>query len=116
MSGYRIVVHHLSRLEKVNEALKVIENVCKMGWCEEGLALVNIMKSQHGYAPNDVTYNALIVGFYKAGEMTESRKLFYRMKEKGIVPTVVTYAAMIHGYCNEKKIKEALLLMDDILI
>ncbi|KAK9103745.1 hypothetical protein Sjap_020999 [Stephania japonica] len=130
---FGILIHHLCKMHRVDEALQVLERMtvvgdkegfsvepdlitfntivfglCKMGRQEEGLAMLERMKSQPGCAPNTVTYNSLIDGFSKAGELDKSIELFCKMKEEGVSPNEITLNILVDGMCKHGRISSAL--------
>ncbi|XWS32125.1 hypothetical protein CRYUN_Cryun23aG0134100 [Craigia yunnanensis] len=62
---------------------------------EEGLHLMERMRSMKWLAPNTVTYNSLIDGFYKVGEIERGKKLFDQMNEEGVSPNVITLNILV---------------------
>ena len=59
-----------------------------------------------GLSVSDFTYNPLIDGYGKKGNMVEALRLRDEMAEKGILPTVSTYNTLIHGLCKMGKVRE----------
>ncbi|PKI48588.1 hypothetical protein CRG98_031007 [Punica granatum] len=49
---------------------------------------------------NVVTYNTVVMGLCKEGQLAEAFKLFKKMMDKGVEPTVVTYDTLIHAVCS----------------
>ena len=55
------------------------------------------------------TYNEIIDGLFKEGNLNESRILFNDMQIKNICPTAVAYSGLIDGFYKQGKFKEAML-------
>ncbi|XAR67919.1 hypothetical protein NMG60_11002860 [Bertholletia excelsa] len=58
----------------------------------------------NGFQPNAYLDTQLIVFYSKIGDMVSSRKVFDRMRER----SVVTWTALLSGYCQNGFLKEAL--------
>lgn len=61
-----------------------------------------------GFLQNDVTYNTLIHGFCKEGQLKEANKVFREMKATGIAPNVVTYNTPINGHSQTSNSEEGM--------
>uniref|UniRef100_A0A2P2JI14 Pentatricopeptide repeat-containing protein n=1 Tax=Rhizophora mucronata TaxID=61149 RepID=A0A2P2JI14_RHIMU len=70
---------------------------------------------KRGIVPNITTYNALINGLCKAGNLERAQRLFNKLHLKGLTPNVVTYNILIDGYCKSGNTREALDLRDEML-
>lgn len=57
-----------------------------------------------GLVPNAV---AMLDGLSKDGLVQEAMKLFGEMREKGNIPEVVVYTAVVEGFCRAKKLDDA---------
>ncbi|KAK5783541.1 hypothetical protein PVK06_038050 [Gossypium arboreum] len=105
-----ILVNQLCKLGRVDEAMEVFD---KIGRLEEGLHLMEPMKSTKGLAPNTVTYNCLDDGFSKVGEIEIGKELFDQMNEEGVSPNVVSLNALvvagclIYGFCKAGRMGDA---------
>ncbi|XP_027336520.1 pentatricopeptide repeat-containing protein At3g61520, mitochondrial-like [Abrus precatorius] len=130
---FGIIVNHLCKAGKVDEALKVfgklrggkggnncvgvepdvvlfntlIDGLCKVGREEDGLSLLEEMKTKNKIRPNAITYNCLIDGFGKAGNIDIAQELFREMNEEGVQPTVVTLNTLVDGMCRNGRIHSA---------
>ncbi|PWA92760.1 pentatricopeptide repeat (PPR) superfamily protein [Artemisia annua] len=73
--------------------------------------------SEEDVRPNIVTYNNLINGLCKMGDVVnKARELFDEIRGKGVMVNALTYATMIDGYCKSKNLVEAFSLLDDMSI
>ncbi|KAE8726138.1 1-aminocyclopropane-1-carboxylate synthase [Hibiscus syriacus] len=72
------------------------------------------MKSTKGIVPDTVTYNCLIDGFSKTGEIERGIELFEQMKEEGVSPNMITVNILIDGMCRHGRINSALELFGDM--
>lgn len=70
--------------------------------CQEGLQL-SIM-----------TYNTLVDACARCGEMSRVSFLLNDMVDNQIQPSIVTYSAIMKGYCQENRIDKALEVMDEM--
>nr|XP_011468974.1 PREDICTED: pentatricopeptide repeat-containing protein At3g61520, mitochondrial [Fragaria vesca subsp. vesca] len=86
----------------------LIDGLCKVGRPQEGLSLMEKMRSQDGCAPNTVTYSCLIGGFNKVGDIDRGLELFEKMKEEGIPLNVVTLNTLLDGLCRHGRLNAAL--------
>ncbi|ERN11280.1 hypothetical protein AMTR_s00024p00240360 [Amborella trichopoda] len=60
-----------------------------------------VLKEIHpnnGFAPDVVSYTAVITGYCKAGNMEGAERLFAEMLDNGIKPNTVTFNVLIDGY------------------
>lgn len=62
-----------------------------------------ILSGKNGVSLNDVTYNTLIHGFCKEGQLNEANKIFREMKAAVIAPNVETYNTPINGITKRVK-------------
>ena len=61
-----------------------------------------------GHQADEFTYNILINGFSRVGNLEKARALFQEMSEKGCRPNLVSYNTLITGFCKHDMIEEAL--------
>ena len=57
--------------------------------------------------PDAQIYNILINSHCTAGKLKDALRFFDERLRKEIVPTVVTYNALIHGLCKKNRVAEA---------
>ncbi|KAL6124123.1 hypothetical protein ACLB2K_076638 [Fragaria x ananassa] len=129
---FDLFVNHLCKSRRIDAALEVfekmivgvegvsakpdviiiyntlIDELCKVGRPQEGLSLMEKMRSQDGCAPNTVTYSCLIGGFNKVGDIDRGLELFEKMKEEGIPLNVVTLNTLLDGLCRHGRLNAAL--------
>ncbi|KAF9623356.1 hypothetical protein IFM89_000845 [Coptis chinensis] len=53
---------------------------------------------ERGNEPSVSTYNILLKGFFRAGQIKEAWEFFLQMKKRGCVIDVVTYTTLVHGF------------------
>ncbi|XP_020220386.1 pentatricopeptide repeat-containing protein At3g61520, mitochondrial [Cajanus cajan] len=129
---FGILVNHLCKARRIDEALEVferlrgkgegnrvgvepdvilfnslIDGLCKVGREEHGLSFLEEMKTKSKCRPNFVTYNCLIDGFCKAGNIGKARELFNQMIEEEVHPSVVTLNILVEGLCKHGKVHSA---------
>ena len=60
-----------------------------------------------GVSPNMISYNVMIVGLSKIGDLKEATRLWHAMVSDGYRPDCVTYTCIIHAHCGEENLKQA---------
>lgn len=122
---YSLFIRALCRAGKVEEALKLVEEVgaekinvekltygsivhglLQKGKLEEALTKVSRMK-QEGITPTIHVYTSLIVHFFKQKHVEKAIQIYAEMLESGYEPNVVTYSALIRGYMNVGRYNDA---------
>ncbi|CAK8571277.1 unnamed protein product [Lathyrus sativus] len=123
--SYSLFIRALCRAGKVEDALKLVEEVgaekscvekltsgsiihglLQKGKLEEALAKVNAMK-QEGIKPTIHVYTSLIVHFFKEKQVEKATEIYREMQESGYEPNVVTYSALIRGYMKVGRYNDA---------
>ncbi|XP_027342364.1 pentatricopeptide repeat-containing protein At3g61520, mitochondrial-like [Abrus precatorius] len=129
---FGILVNHLCKARRIDEALEVfdkfrgkgernkvgvevdvvlfdtlIDGLCNVGREEHGLSLLQEMKTENKIRPNSFTYNCLIHGFCRAGNIDKACELFSQMIEEGVQPNVVTLNTLVHGLCKHGRVQGA---------
>ncbi|KAK4340258.1 hypothetical protein RND71_041720 [Anisodus tanguticus] len=64
-----------------------------------------------GVSPNVYTYNIMIRGFCRKGDLQKGLVVFDEMEKSGCLRNVVTYNTLIGGYCKIGKVDEAVELL-----
>mmetsp|Transcript_30158 Transcript_30158/g.55391 ORF Transcript_30158/g.55391 Transcript_30158/m.55391 type:complete len:1041 (+) Transcript_30158:135-3257(+) len=59
-----------------------------------------------------VTYNTLVDACARSGEMLKIPKLLEDMVKQGIEPNLITYSAILKGYCQDNQIEKAFDVLD----
>ncbi|XP_025793816.1 pentatricopeptide repeat-containing protein At4g26680, mitochondrial-like [Panicum hallii] len=104
-------------LGRVAEAAQVLDEMSDLGICrtptsfntliatyckdDGGMELAFRLKKrmeQEGLMPNEVTYNAILHGLCKKGNMCRANQLVGEMRANGVEPNTVTFNTLIHGY------------------
>ncbi|ESQ30084.1 hypothetical protein EUTSA_v10011454mg [Eutrema salsugineum] len=65
--------------------------------------------------PDACTYNILIHGCSLSGRFDDALMLFDEMVKRKVKPTSVTFGTLIHGFCKNSMVKEALKMKHDML-
>jgi pentatricopeptide repeat protein len=47
--------------------------------------------------PNVVSWNSLIFGFFRNGQVVEAQEMFSEMQSSGVMPNLITWTTMISG-------------------
>nr|GEV29837.1 hypothetical protein [Tanacetum cinerariifolium] len=111
VSGLLIELHSKSIVCNHPSVSSLVLSLCKKQKVEEAYKLV-----KNGAVNSSIfTYNILIKGFFKIGNVDRAKELFEEIKEKGLSPDHVTYGTMIIGFCKSKGVTEACELLDEML-
>ncbi|PRQ33876.1 putative pentatricopeptide [Rosa chinensis] len=105
-------------LQSFNSLLNVLVDSDRFADADEIFGRCN----QMGFRPNSISYNIMIKGWLKKGELDEARKgeleeatgLLEDMRQKGKYPNAVTYALLMEGLCIVGKYEEAKKMMFDM--
>ncbi|KAL2489539.1 Pentatricopeptide repeat-containing protein [Forsythia ovata] len=89
--------------DNVSSNNEKIENVEPISPPEDADEIFKKMK-ETGLIPNAV---AMLDGLCKDGLVQEAMKLFGLMREKGTIPEVVVYTAVVEGFCKAQKFEDA---------
>ncbi|KAL8026870.1 hypothetical protein ABFX02_14G057800 [Erythranthe guttata] len=126
---YSILMHGLCEARRLDEALKLKEEMCVKGCnpstrtytvlikatCDKGLidkALILLDEmTKKGCKPNAHTYTILVDMLCKEGKIEEANGMFRKMLKDGINPGTVTYNALINCYCKEGLVVSAFELL-----
>ncbi|XP_051116808.1 pentatricopeptide repeat-containing protein At1g79540 [Andrographis paniculata] len=76
---------------------QMVENLVDSGDVLKAYKLLTQLADHSGVLPDIITYNTLINGFCKAGEVDGALKLFNELQIRGLVPDSVTYSTLING-------------------
>ncbi|KAG6527253.1 hypothetical protein ZIOFF_009348 [Zingiber officinale] len=96
------------------------------GKLQDGLSLLDRMKSSHACDPDSVTYTSLIDAFCKAAELDKAHELLTRMEKERVTANVVMLTTFVNGICrhgmmgcalnfSRKKKVEATALLDEMI-
>ncbi|KAG4165190.1 hypothetical protein ERO13_A13G063800v2 [Gossypium hirsutum] len=91
------------RVPSESEAMHTKEHEEKLSPPEDADEIFKKMK-EAGLIPNAV---AMLDGLCKDGLIQEAMKLFGLMREKGTIPEVVIYTAVVDGFCKAHKLEDA---------
>ncbi|VVB13851.1 unnamed protein product [Arabis nemorensis] len=92
----------------------LINSLCNVGRLKEAEELLVKMKMEKDCVPNTRTYNCLVDGYCKAGQLDTAKSVVSRMKEEGIEPDVVTLNTMIKGMCRHRGVSSAVSFLMDM--
>lgn len=127
--AYDALVARLCRLQRVDEALRVAEemlrdkhgaNACtfhpilnalsKKQKMDEAWRVVELMRANH-VSPDLPAYNFLLTAYCFAGELSSAAELLTRMEEQGLGADSRTYDALVLGACRAGKLEGALVVL-----
>ncbi|KAL1803957.1 hypothetical protein DCAR_0935640 [Daucus carota subsp. sativus] len=87
----------------------LIDILAKEGTVELAQDMYNEFRNQ--ITPDRVTYNVLIRGWCKVGNMDKARQIMEEMQKSGVCPDVISYTPFINAYCHERNFRK----VDEIL-
>ncbi|VAI60961.1 unnamed protein product [Triticum turgidum subsp. durum] len=114
-----ILLHRMSELGCVPDAFSysiVLKSLCDDSRSQRALDLLHMWEKERGVcSPNVVTYNTVIHGFFKEGEVSKACNLFHEMVQKGVEPNVVTYSLTIDALCKARAMDKAELFLRQMI-
>ncbi|KAI4982042.1 hypothetical protein ZWY2020_022534 [Hordeum vulgare] len=114
-----ILLHRMSELGCVADAFSytiVLKSLCDDSRSQRALDLLQMWEKERGVcSPNVVTYNTVIGGFFKEGEVSKACNLFHEMVQQGVVPNVVTYSLIIDALCKARAMDNAELFLRQMI-
>ncbi|KAJ8484921.1 hypothetical protein OPV22_017406 [Ensete ventricosum] len=134
---HKMVAHgFLPDVKNCNRILRILRDTdqwTEEGKAEEALKILGEMEDRDaGCLPNDITYNVIINGLSKKGELDKAEKLldkmrlgnlkealclFNHMRDAHIAPNIRTYNILIDGHCRlgalfgAQKLKEEMICL-----
>ncbi|EEE57575.1 hypothetical protein OsJ_07927 [Oryza sativa Japonica Group] len=101
----------------------VTYNTLADGWCRvkdtsRALDVLRLMV-ESGIAPTKTTYNIILKGFFRAGQLRHAWDFFLQMKKRGskdesCKPDVVSYTTMVHGLGVAGQLEKARKVFDEM--
>ncbi|KAL3684278.1 hypothetical protein R1sor_002300 [Riccia sorocarpa] len=131
VSRYNSLIHYLGRADKLEDAMKVFNNMQdkgrpdnftysslitffgKSGKIDAAWDLFQAME-RSGCCPDVVVYSAIMSAFRKAGRADEVLQLFNEMKRQGCEPDRESYSDLIHSLVEAKRAGMALTFLDEM--
>ncbi|KAK4412943.1 Pentatricopeptide repeat-containing protein [Sesamum alatum] len=117
LAAYNVILHVLVKKDVILLALAVynmmLKSNCTIG-CDtfnekrthDAHRLFNLMKSS-GCRPDAATYNALLDGFCKCGQLDEAFALFKSFRNDGYNVAIRGFSCLIDGLIRAKRLSEA---------
>ncbi|CAI9105592.1 OLC1v1004544C4 [Oldenlandia corymbosa var. corymbosa] len=95
-------------------------NIVTSGFClikrtPKALNILKEMVEKRGLEPNVMTYNIMLNGFFRAGQIKEAWKFFLQMKRRKCEIDVVTYTTMVHGFGVAGDVEKSQALFDEMV-
>ena len=81
---------------------------------ERALEIYEFMKLDDKIRPNNVTVNSLIDCCIRCNNINTAWEIFEEMKSSATKPDLITYSTMIKGFCKDKNIEKALIMLDQM--
>ncbi|XP_027346293.1 pentatricopeptide repeat-containing protein At2g17140 [Abrus precatorius] len=88
----------------------LVRGLCRAGLTKQALQLVN----RFSHNANRVVYNTIVSRFCREELNDEAEKLVERMREKSVLPDVVTFNSRISALCRAGKVLEASRIFRDM--
>lgn len=60
-----------------------------------------------GIVPNIMTYNSIIKGYCRSGNVRKGQQFLQKMRQDNILPDLIAFNTLIHGYVKEENMDEA---------
>lgn len=131
---FNILVKHHCKNGDIDSAFRVVEEMKRSGISypnlitystlmdclfahsrsKEAMELFEDMISKEGISPDPVTFNVMINGFCRAGEVERAKMIIDFMKKNGCSPNVYNYSALMNGFCKEGTTLEAKQIFDEV--
>eukprot|EP00347_Sterkiella_histriomuscorum_P013026 403366299 len=94
----------------------LIKGFAKSFKLDQALEVYQIMKMDDKIKPNNVTFNSLIDCCIRCNSIKKAMEIFEEMKQpiSHTKPDLITYSTMIKGFCREKNIQQALIMLNDM--
>ncbi|XP_078159332.1 uncharacterized protein LOC144554849 [Carex rostrata] len=93
----------------------LLKGLCKHNRIHEAAAIVLDKMPMLGCTPDLFSYNTLINGHCKKGDIEKAEELLDDMVSRGLQPDVVTYNTLIDGLCKKGLIDKALNMLQHIV-
>lgn len=95
-------------------------NIIANGWCliKRTPKALEVLKEmvERGLSPTLITYNILLKGFFRAGQLKEAWEFFLQMKKRrNCEVDVITYTTVVHGFGVVGDIEKARRVFDEMI-
>ncbi|PWA51166.1 Pentatricopeptide repeat-containing protein [Artemisia annua] len=97
--SFSYVIEGLGRSGRINDAVKIFENLKETRTCE-----VNV-----------VVYNAMILNYISIGDIDECLKYYNDMLSNNCEPNMDTYVHIIFAFLKAKRVADAIEMFDEML-
>ncbi|CAK7346080.1 unnamed protein product [Dovyalis caffra] len=130
---YNVIVGGWSKLGRVSEMRKVLEEMEEDGFNPDCLSLSYLLEGlgragriedavevfgsmeEKGCVPDTNVHNAMISNFISVGNFDECMKCYRCLLSKNCDPNIDTYTRMISGLIKARKVADALEMFDEML-
>ncbi|KAG8044249.1 hypothetical protein GUJ93_ZPchr0136g33675 [Zizania palustris] len=101
----------------------VTYNTLADGWCrvKDTSRALDVLRQmvESGITPTKTTYNIVLKGFFRAGQLQHAWNFFLQMKKRGskddsCKPDVVSYTTMVHGLGVAGQVEKARKMFDEM--
>ncbi|CAA6666310.1 unnamed protein product [Spirodela intermedia] len=120
--SYGTMIEGLCRLRRVDQAISLLEEMRPAGippneiTCNPSEALAAVERFPfYGISPNISTYNSLVKGFCKNGDLVGASRILKTMIGRGVLPTPTTYNYFFRFFAGSGKVEEAMNLYSKII-
>ncbi|KAH7515846.1 hypothetical protein FEM48_Zijuj10G0069500 [Ziziphus jujuba var. spinosa] len=119
---YTAIIHGFCKAGKMTEADNIFHEMegacpkcCQQGEVDIAIDLLQEMHS-NGLHSNVCTYNSIVNGLCKSGNIVQAQKLKEKMEEvAGMHPDSFTYTTLMDAYCKIREMDKAYMLLQEML-
>ncbi|PQQ04671.1 pentatricopeptide repeat-containing protein [Prunus yedoensis var. nudiflora] len=109
-----LLVSSYAQMGKLDNAVKLLDEVhCGENKVEEAVCLFRKHMGSH-CRPDSWTFNILIRGLCRIGEIDKAFEFFSDMESFGCYPDIVTYNTLISGLCRANKVDRGCRLLKEV--
>ncbi|MFQ6627437.1 hypothetical protein Gotur_006333, partial [Gossypium turneri] len=101
--SYNIMINGYCKSKRLDEAMELFHQIAQNGPIPDTVTYNTLMQAMQNsrLKLNVASYNILIDGLCKAGNIEVGKELFHKLSVNGLKPNVYTYAIMINGFCRD---------------
>ncbi|KAI3471986.1 hypothetical protein Pfo_028674 [Paulownia fortunei] len=115
LSAFNLFLESLVNSNQFDRTLKIFFDAVDSGvWVDK--FSMGKRYNPRNVAPNRVTYNSLIDGYCKAGDLEGAFNLREKMKNDKVEPNIVTYNTLLGGLCKMGRMEEANTVLEEMSV
>lgn len=93
----------------------IVNGFCLIKRTPKALELLKEMVERRGLDPSLTTYNIMLNGYFRAGQIEQAWGFFLQMKKRKCEINVITYTTLVHGFGIVGEIKRAKKVFDEMV-